>query len=161
MKIMIKKYGFLVFLITGIILFATRLQVNGQSIQLKNISDFQIKQIKNRKITIAFTADIENTSRRTIKASIKKGKLYKNDEYIGSFRFLEKVTIPRNSSEKLPVLVVVEAENRLHLVKDGLSMLFGNSVTLSASGFVKGSWLVFSRKVPFEIKEQVALKDLF
>lgn len=161
MKIMTKKHRFLVFLLIGSLLFAIEKSVYGQSIQLKNIHDFQIKQIKNRKITIAFTADIENTSRRTIKASIKRGKLYKNDEYIGSFRFLEKVTIPRNASEKLPVLVVVEAENRLNLVKDGLAMLFGNSVTLSATGFVKGRWLVFSKKVPFEIKEQVALKDLF
>lgn len=157
---MIKKIQWILSSLVIVLILVTGRYSYSQSIQLKNISDFKIKQIKNRKITIAFTADIENTSKRTIKASIKKGKLYKNEEYIGSFRFLETVTIPRGSSDKLPVLVVVEAENRLNILKDGISMLLGNSVTLSANGFVKGRWLVFSKKVPFEIKEQISLKDL-
>ncbi len=157
---MIKKNQWILSSLVIVLILVTGRYSYSQSIQLKNISDFKIKQIKNRKITIAFTADIENTSKRTIKASIKKGKLYKNEEYIGSFRFLETVTIPRGSSDKLPVLVVVEAENRLNILKDGISMLLGNSVTLSANGFVKGRWLVFSKKVPFEIKEQISLKDL-
>ena len=157
---MIKKNQWILSSLVIVLILVTGRYSYSQSIQLKNISDFKIKQIKNRKITIAFTADIENTSKRTIKASIKKGKLYKNEEYIGSFRFLETVTIPRGSSDKLPVLVVVEAENRLNILKDGISMLLGNSITLSANGFVKGRWLVFSKKVPFEIKEQISLKDL-
>ena len=133
---------------------------DAQDIKINGIDNFRIKGINGNEVTIGFTANIQNTSKRTIKVGIKKGQLFKNDKLAGSFELSEKIKIMKNSEQQIPIVVVVKTEKGLNLLNDGLSLMMGGSVKLKAAGIVKGTWLIFSKKYPFEVQENLSLRDL-
>lgn len=147
--------------LSGILLFCFAAMVGyAQKLEVKSVDHFTIKEIKNKHVVIGFTARVTNHSGKTIRVSVKKGRLYKNGELIGNFEFTEKVKIWKHSDEEIPIKSMVTTVNKLNLLKDGVTMLLGGKVEIRATGMIKGSWFLFSKKRPFEVREKVSLQRL-
>jgi hypothetical protein len=146
-------------LLLNIIFLTISFNTNAQDIKINGIDNFRLKGINGNEVTIGFTANIQNSTSRTIKVGIKKGQLFKNDKLAGTFELSEKIKIKKKSEQQIPIVVVVKTEKGLNLLTDGLSLMMGGSVKLKAAGVVKGTWLIFSKKYPFEVQENLSLRD--
>ncbi|MFN6946881.1 MAG: hypothetical protein ACK4ND_18190 [Cytophagaceae bacterium] len=147
--------------IIGLILalFLFSLSASAQNMDLKNIRGLKVEKLDGNELTLKFNTSIDNTSGTSFGVKIKKGKIYKNGEYLGTFRLIDKIKIKEPGVQNVEVRVLVIMENKPNLLKEGLSMLTGNHPEVHVTGVFKATKFIFSKKYPFEIKEKVSMKS--
>jgi len=129
---------------------------SAQSIQPNQIKDIQIEKIQGKEIILGLTVYFENPTNKNLSVAIKKGKLYKDEVYMGSFKFPKKIKLRKKMKEDIQLKVKVDLEKPINFLQEGLAIFSGHQPEVMISGKFKVTWIVFYKRFPFEYKEKIA-----
>ena len=141
-------------------LFLTSTLLYAQDISIDKAGGFQIERVNAKEYLLSFKVTIQNASGKGVGVTIKKGKFYKDEEYLGTVQLLKKIKLKNSNSENLDIKIKVVLEKELDLAGNGLQLLLGKSLNLKVNGLYKVSWFIFGKKFPFEYQEKISLNSL-
>jgi hypothetical protein len=133
--------------------------VHAQNSLIDQIKNFQIEKLEGKELIVSFTTSIDTLPTKTVGLKIKKGKLFKNGEYYGSFKLVDKIRISNKLNKDLRVRIRIVLEKELNVMEEGLKALLGSPLELEMTGNFNATWFVFWKKYPFDFKEKVSLKS--
>lgn len=149
-------------ILIALLLFTIKItSATAQDINIKNTGGLKVESVKGKTIILSFNMTVENLSSKSIGVKIKKGKVYRDGEYAGTFRLLRKLKLKKKGDNNLKVEVEVTLDQDIDLMKEGLAVLTGKKTELQATGLVKATWFIFWKKFPFDMKENVSMQGLF
>ncbi|MBX9853625.1 MAG: hypothetical protein K2X86_17920 [Cytophagaceae bacterium] len=134
--------------------------LHAQDISIDKTGGFRIEKLEGKELIISFTTMVKNLTSKSIGVTIKKGQLYKDGEFYGTFKLLDKIRIRKNSNKNIDVKVKVMLNKEINLAAEGLKALQGKGLELQIKGKFKATWLIFWKNYPFEFKEKISLKGL-
>jgi LEA14-like dessication related protein len=146
------KFSILTFLI-----FLLVKSSSAQTIQPNQIKAIQIEKIQGKEIILGLTVYFENPTNKNLSVAIKKGKLYKDGVYMGSFQFPQKIKLHKKMKEDIQLKVKVNLEKPINLLQEGLAIFSGHQPEVKVSGKFKVSWIIFYKRFPFEYQEKISL----
>lgn len=155
-----RSINFRSLLIVSLLIFAGQ-TVSAQNLNIKKPEGLKIESIKGKTVILSFNTTVENVSTKGVGVTIKKGKLYKDGKYAGSFKLLRKIKLKNKGDNMLKVEVKVTLEEDVDLMKEGLAVLMGKKTELHATGMFKATWFIFWKRFPFEMKENVSMNGMF
>lgn len=129
--------------------------VYSQDIAIDQIKGLRIEKVEGKELILAFTVSVRNPASRTFGVKIKKGKVYRNGDYMGKVGLVKKIRVRGGMNENLEVKLKVALEKELNLLEEGMRALSGGSLELRATGAFKATWFIFGKKFPFDYKERV------
>jgi hypothetical protein len=131
-----------------------------QDFSIDKTGGLQIEKINPKEYILTFKATVQNVSGKGVGVTIKKGKLFKDEEYMGTVQLLKKLKIKNSRNQNLDIQLKVILEKELDLAGHGLQLLLGKSLNLKLNGLYKVTWLIFGKKFPFEYQEKISLNSL-
>lgn len=135
------------------------LSAYAQDMSIKNLQGLKVEKIQGKELTLSFNTSFDNPSGTSFGVNIKKGKIYKDGEYIGSYKLADKLRVKNKGVEKYRVKVIVLLDKQPNLLKEGLSMLTGSRPEIQVTGVFKATKFLYWKRFPFEFKEKVSLSN--
>lgn len=155
----IKSNSKLLYLLFLTIFSFFNFKINAQDVSIKGVVSFGIEKMEKKEITLRIVLAIENQTNHGAGVKIKNGYFYKDGERYGSFTLMNKVRVKKKSNENVPVLLKVKLEKEIQLLQEGLNMLFGKSPEIMVSGVLKATNFIFSKKYPFNYKQELSFNN--
>lgn len=136
-----------------------------QNLDFKKPSNFEIEKFDGKTLIFSFKMTVENANSKGFGVTIKRGKVYKDGEYVGTFKLLKKIKLKKKPKENLFVRGKIEFEKEIDLKKEGKKGLKnllsgksgGNQSQLKLTGIIKATWFIFWKKFPFEYETSMNL----
>lgn len=135
------------------------LSASAQNVSIKNFQNMKVEKIQGKELTLSFNTSFDNISGKSFGLNIKRGEIFKNGEYMGSYKLAKKIRIKNPGTQKINIKVVVLLDKKPNLIKEGLSMLTGSQPEIRVSGVFKATKFIFWKKYPFEFKEKVSMNN--
>lgn len=142
-------------------LFFHTLSTSAQDISLLQVKEMGVQKLEGKELILNFKTIIHNPTGKRIGINIKKGKLFKDSEYMGSVKLLKKVKLGKHPEETVDLQVKVSLEKDLKLLEEGLMMMMGKRTELRVAGKLKATWFIFWKRYPFDYKENLSLNNMF
>lgn len=135
--------------------------VSAQDISINDqLKGFGIEKVEGKELIINIKMEVENPSGKKVGVTIKKGQLFKDGEFYGTYKVLEKVKLHRITKETVDIRLKVQLEKDLKVLEEGLMVLMGKTIKFKVTGVVKATWFIFWKKYPFDYEEKLSVKNL-
>jgi len=132
-----------------------------KDIELERIEGFEIEKLEGQNLTGTINVVLKNPNPYSIKVKSGDFELFSNKTLIGDASLEEALTIKGNATEEYPVRLKADVSS---LVAGGLSslagLLTGKDPKILIKGELKAGTMLFTKKVPVEVKTTIPLQDL-
>lgn len=127
-------------------------------VEVLEVQDVRLKEFSDKTIEAEVDLLIENPNWYAVKLTRSEIDMSINDKGIGQMQLGEKLKIAKKSKTTQTVHIVADYEDmESNFLANFLTLLFNPKVKFKAEGYMKGRALIFGKKVPVEIEEDLDL----
>lgn len=152
---------FLGFIVLVLVLTGLQSCISFKDIEMVNFGGYNITRTEDNQARLRMTATLNNPNSFNIKIKKSKIQLSVNGNDAGEIRLVNKILIEKNKQGDYEVILAGDQQKIMKAItSSGIGIALSGKVTLTAKGWVKGKAFGIGKKVKFEEKKTLSLKDL-
>lgn len=125
-------------------------------VHIDDIRNFEIEKVEEKRIYFSFDARVINPNKYALKVSSTDLRCEINGVNMGQLYLSDKVKVPADNDEYVPVNASVTTEGAAqNVLSILLGSLFSQAVDIRLKGEVKGGLLFFPKKIRIDHSERV------
>ena len=133
--------------------------INYRNVTFHGVKNVQVVPAEGSVLAFRIDAEVENPNGYRIRLKKPDVDLFYNGQHIGKGRLDSTVVLDKRCSKVYPVYVSADTKGQLGpMLLGGLGTLFTGKVEVEAKGTVLGQVGIFSKRFPFQVKEELSGK---